>query len=257
MRTLPALTCLALLSGCGANLFTLQDDIDLGKQLRDEINADPKTYPVVDPKLAPDAYEHLERMLAAVLSSEEVIHANDFEWEIYLIDDDKTLNAFAAPGGYVWVYSGLMRFLDQEDDLVGVLGHEVAHADLRHGTEKLTEQYGITVLLELLLGENPGLLGEVAGGLTGLAFSRGHETESDEFSVHYLCDTDYASNGAAAFFEKLEKKGKGAGIPAFLSTHPSSPNRVAEINALATQLGCSTDPNPGVPTWETVLGTLP
>ena len=257
MRALAPFLMLSI-AGCedGLNLFTIEDDIELGLQLRDEINADPKGFPVVDRADAPEAYGHLDRMLNAVLNSGEVEFADDFAWEIYLIDDDETLNAFAAPGGYLWVYTGLMGFLEVEDDFVGVLGHEVAHADRRHSTEQLTQQYGLDVLLEIVFGESPGVVGELAAGLAGLGFSRADESEADEFSVQYLCQTDYAANGAAGFFSKLVEKG-ATEVPEFLSTHPSSANRVDDINAIAQQLGCSTEPNPNVPAWSEVLASLP
>ena len=261
MRIMPSLAALVLcttLVGCNqpVNLFTIEDDIELGQQLRDEINNDPATYPVVDPADAPEAYGHLERMRDAILQSDDIRFAEDFAWEIYLIDDDETLNAFAAPGGYIWVYSGLMRFLDREDDLVGVLGHELAHADRRHSTNQLTKAYGASVLLGVLFGDEPGLIPQIANSLLQLSFSRSDETEADAFSVEYLCDTDYASNGAATFFEKL-LEGGGIGVPEFLSTHPSSETRVDDINAMADDLGCSTEPNPNAPPYQDVLDSLP
>jgi len=249
-----------LAAGCSevpdVNLFTIEDDIELGMQLRAEINSDPATYPVVDEADAPQAYAHLRRMRDAVLDGGAVEHQDDFDWEIYLIHDDETLNAFAAPGGYIWVYSGLMRFLDQEDDLVGVLGHEIAHADQRHSTNQLSKAYGVSVLLGVVFGSEPGLIPELAAGLASLSFSRGDESEADDFSVDYLCGTDYAANGAAAFFEKLLADGGGQ-VPEFLSTHPSSDTRVMDINARAEELGCDTTPNPNVPAWQDVLGSLP
>lgn len=255
MRHLSLIATVALGSACNANLFSLEDDIELGQQLRDEVNSDTKNFNVVDPADAPDAYDHLDRMLAQILASDAIEYRDEFDWEIYLINDDETLNAFAAPGGYMWVYTGLIKFLDTEDDLVGVLGHEVAHADKRHGTQALTAQYGTSVLLTLLLGEDPGLLAQIAASLGQLRFSRENESESDEFSVRYLCDTDYAANGAAGFFQKLEEKGAG-GVPEFLSTHPNPANRVEAINDLAAKLACSTDPNPNV-SYDAFVASLP
>jgi len=249
-------TLLFLLFGCQAvddvNLFSIEDDIELGGDLRDEILSQPRNYPMLDRDENPDAYAHLERVRDAVLDSGEVAHAPDFDWEVYIVHDDETLNAFAAPGGYIFVYTGLIHFLDTEDEFVGVMGHEIAHADQRHSTEQLTQAYGVSTLVGYLLGEDPGLIAELAEGLVSLSFSRDDESESDEFSVRYLCETDYASNGAAGFFEKLE----GVEIPEFLSTHPSSDTRVDDINALADELGCSTDPNANAQ-WADFQASLP
>ena len=140
----------------------------------------------------------------------------------------------------MYVYTGLIEFLEQEDELAGVLGHEIAHAAQRHSTEQLTKAYGLTTLVELVLGKDPGLLVEIAEGLAGLSFSRVDEAEADEYSVIYLCETYYAADGAAGFFEKLE----GVEIPEFISTHPSSDSRVEDIRAEAAARGCSTEPYP-------------
>ncbi|MEQ1501313.1 MAG: M48 family metalloprotease [Myxococcota bacterium] len=242
---------LGVVAGCeGAelpdvNIFTIQDDIDLGAQLADEIAANPQEYGELLPRNEyAEAYGHLDRIRDEILGSGEVTYADQFEWKTHLIHDDTVLNAFAAPGGYIYVYTGLIWYLEEEDQLAGVLGHEIAHADQRHSTQQLTKAYGIETLLSLIFGDDGGgVAADVASGLVSLEFSREDEAEADEFSVVYLCGTDYASNGAAGFFEKLLSEGS-VEIPEFLSTHPSSDSRVQDINAMAGDLGCSTDPNP-------------
>jgi predicted Zn-dependent protease len=235
------------------NLFTIEDDIQLGADLKAQIDADPETYPKLDPNQYADAYDHVERIRDAVLASDDVRYADEFTWEVTIIDDDEVLNAFAAPGGYIWVYTGLVRFLDTEDQLTGVLGHEIAHADQRHSTEQLTKLYGVSMLLEVAFGEDPGLIADIAAGLVSLSFSRDQEAQADEYSVIYLCDTAYAANGAAGFFELLEGS---AEIPEFLSTHPSSSSRVIDIDAVAADLGCSTEPNPDGQ-YQALISSLP
>lgn len=249
-----ALLSLALLAGCtgdALNLFTIEDDMELGAQLKAEIEANPDEYPLVDPEAYPEAYAHLDRVATQILDTGEVDYADAFDWEFTLIDDD-VLNAFAAPGGYIYVYTGLIAFLSHEDELAGVLGHEIAHAANRHTTEQLTKIYGVSVLLQVVLGEDRQLISDIATGLAALSFSRAHEAEADEYSVYYLCETDYAANGAAGFFEALQ----AAPIPEFLSTHPSSESRVEDINALAAELGCSTAYNPNAE-WQDFLDSLP
>ena len=244
MRWKLLLACVAAAIGCSEdgdfNIFTVQDDIDLGGQLRDEIASNPADYPILDEATHPEAYQHLYRIRDEILASGQVNYHEEFEWETYIIEDDEVLNAFCAPGGFIYVYTGLVKFLEEEDEFAGVLGHEIAHADRRHSTDQLTKAYGLQTLVELALGEDPGLIAEIAQGLVGLSFSRTDEAESDEYSVRYLCQTDYAADGAAGFFEKLD----GAAIPEFLSTHPSSENRVEELHAWAADLGCSTEINP-------------
>jgi predicted Zn-dependent protease len=238
---------LATLSNCGDDnplLFSLEDDIALGQQLESEIAANPSEYPVIARNDNPQAYAYLESMRDDILESQAVRFKDDFEWNLYIIDQD-VLNAFAAPGGYIYVYTGLIKFLDKADDLAGVMGHEIAHADRRHSSQQLQQQYGIQILLGAVLG-NQGtiaqILGNIAGGAAALSFSRSDESEADEFSVRYLSETDFACNGAATFFQKLVDSGQTGGTPEFLSTHPSPANRVEDINSLADELNCSIDP---------------
>jgi predicted Zn-dependent protease len=181
-----------------------------------------------------------------ILASDEVAYREEFAWEVKIIQNDDVLNAFATPGGYIYVYTGLIKYLDNEDDLAGVLGHEIAHADLRHTSRQLQRQYGISILLSVALGQDAGTLeqivAQIAGGLAGLRFSREFEEEADSRSVDYLADTDYACNSAASFFQKLLQEGESNNPPEFLSTHPSPDNRVADINAKAQEINCDTTP---------------
>ena len=221
--------------GGGFNIFTLSDDIALGAQVAAEIEADPQNFPVLDSAQYPEAYGHIYRIRDSILNSGEVVHKNDFRWQIRIINDT-VLNAFCTPGGYIYVYTGLIRFLEAENELAGVLGHEIAHADERHSTEALTKAYGIEVLLQVVLGENQNVLTDIAKGLVNLSYSRANESESDLRSVDYLYPTAYDARGAARFFEKMIALGGGS-IPEFLSTHPNPENRVEAIIAHWEQLG--------------------
>lgn len=235
-----------LVSSCSkdgdVNVFSVNKDIELGKQLDEQIRSEPQNYPILNESTHPDAYRKLRAIRDKILSSDDIDYPivgsgarREFEWKVTILDDS-TLNAFAAPGGYIYVYTGLINYLDNENEFAGVLGHEIAHADKRHSTDQMTKTYGVAVMLQLALGQ--GDLTNVAQGLLGLKFSREDESEADKFSVIYLCDTDYKANGAAAFFEKIEAAG-GANGPTFLSTHPDPENRIQNINAREIELGCT------------------
>lgn len=210
------------------NLFSLQDDVTFGAQVAAEIESDPISFPILDSAMYPEVYGHLRRITDTILNSGKVDHKEDFVWQTKIIEDDSTLNAFCTPGGYIYVYTGLIKFLDSEDELAGVMGHEIAHADKRHSTEALTKQYGTDVLFAILFGNDQGTLAQVAKGMIGLKYSRNNESEADMRSVDYLYPTQYDARGAARFFEKIIDQGGGSG-PEFLSTHPNPENRVADI----------------------------
>ncbi len=218
--------------------LTIEDDIRLGQQLRDEIAANPQEYPILDRNQYALAYSILDTIIQKVLNSGVVRYRNEFPWEFYIIHDDSVLNAFCAPGGFIYIYTGLIKYLDSEDDLAGVIGHEIAHADLRHTARQLEKVYGLSLLVSVIAGENPGALTQIALQLASLKFSRDHESEADEYSVRYLCPTDYDAAGAAHFFEKLQASGNTSWVPEFLSTHPSPDNRIQNIYNMKNTLNC-------------------
>lgn len=224
--------------GGGINLFSIEDDKALGAQVAAEIESDPATYPILNENTYAEAYDLVLDIRDRVLNSGEIFHKDDFVWEVKIIEDDNIINAFCTPGGYIYVYTGLIKYLEDEAQLACVLAHEMAHADLRHTTDQLTEIYGISLLLSIVLGSDQELLGDIATTLASLAFSRDDESQADEYSVIYVCPTDYYAAASAEFFEKIEAEG-GVDIPEFLSTHPSPENRIEDILAKYEELGCA------------------
>jgi len=230
-------SCKGSQPGGGFNLFTVQQDKDLGLQVKQQIESDRQQFPILPESSNREAYQIIRSMTNEILNSGRLAHRNDFAWEVKIINDDKTLNAFCTPGGYIYVYTGLIKFLDKEDELAGVMGHEIAHADQRHSTRQMTKMYGISTLISAVAG-NREQLAQITAGLINLKFSRGHETEADNYSVHYLGGTRFNCAGAAGFFEKMQ--GQGGAPPEFLSTHPNPGNRVQNIKAKAAEKGCRT-----------------
>lgn len=245
--------CLITCSKDGSvNIFSVEDDVMLGMELRDQVL---DSFPVLPESQYPQSYNYIREMVKEILSSDDINYPEQFAWETYIIDDTLK-NAFAAPGGYIFVYTGLIKFLESPNALAGVLAHEVAHADRRHSTDQLTKTYGLAVLLNIVLGTDPGLITQILGTLLTLEFSRDAEEEADEYSVIYLCDTKYAADGAAAFFEKLERGG-AASPPEFLSTHPNPGNRVMDIHAIAEEKGCDTTGVTELSRWNSFVNSLP
>jgi len=138
----------------------------------------------------------------------------------------------------------LLKFIDNEATLAGVLGHEIAHAERRHATNRMTKQYGVQILLGLVLGDNPSEIVNVTANLfTGfalLANSRSDESEADEYSMKYLSSTTYYPGAITYFFDKmLVKKGgaSGGSLERFFSTHPLDEDRISHINQLLAMMG--------------------
>lgn len=262
LYTLAIISILAI-SACDKNndvvLFSIQNDVDLGAQVNEEIRNNPDEYPILPESQYPEAYSILRSMMDDILSSEAIVYDDVFAYDsIKIIQNDTILNAFATPGGYIYVYTGLIKYLDSPDHLAGVIGHEIAHADQRHSTKALQAQMGIQILLDVVLGKNQGAVTQVLQGLGTLKYGRDAENEADEFSVTYLSNNEspYQCTGAAGFFEKLAQEGSGSSVPEFLSTHPNPDNRIENIYETATTISCETDPS-GLNILERLQNALP
>ena len=238
-------TAISLITACSnpsdnsINIFSIEDDKDLGLKVNTEIQSNPQEYPVLSRTQYPQAYTYIESIRNKILNGGNVYYKDEFAWEVYIVNDDNVLNAFCTPGGYIYVYTGLIMFLNSEHELAGVLGHEMAHADRRHSTDQLTQIYGLQMMLDILLGQNQNDLTNIAASLVTLSFSRSHETEADTYSVNYLCPTDYRADGASDFFQMLIDQGQTGNTPVFLSTHPDPGNRVQNITDQRNELGCT------------------
>ena len=262
-----ALLCAAALlplwgcaGGSGEGVATVvgpDQDIGLGLQVAQQIESDPNTE-VLDTAQYTKAYATVNGIVSTILASGKVAHKDDFPWRVRILKDDSTLNAFCAPGGFIYVYTGILKYLRREDDLAGVLGHEIAHADHRHAVQQMVKTFGLQALLGIVAGDQAnGVLAQVTEQLVSLRFSRGNERDADETSVSYLCGTRYKSNGAASFFRQLLKNERAGGAPQFLSTHPSPENRVPDIDNQAAQLGCDTTSHTERANWVAFQKSLP
>jgi beta-barrel assembly-enhancing protease len=233
--------------GCGRslniNIFPDSKDIQLGKQIDEEIRKSPKEYPLLQNH--PEVKTYVEEIGRSILNSSEVKKRGTYAYKFEIIHDDSMVNAFCTPGGYIYVYTGLLRFVDNEATLAGVLGHEIAHAERRHATRRMTSAFGIQILLAIVLGESPKQSAQIASnlfaGLGVLANSRSDEIEADTYSMRYLQSTEYFPGGIRYFFEKLSSGKKGGAFDRLLSTHPLPEDRVNNVESLLRQMG---DPAP-------------
>jgi beta-barrel assembly-enhancing protease len=218
---------------CGANLFSESDDVKMGGEIDKEIKNNPKDYPLLTNK--PEITNYVSNIGKYILnSSPKIQYKNVFPYNFQVINDT-VINAFCTPGGYIYVYTGLMKYIDNEATLAGVVAHEIAHAERRHMTQRLTSYYGVSMLFNLILGNNPNTAVEIAANLiTGLGFlanSRSDEKEADNYSIKYLMTSKYYPGGIQYFFDKIlsdqRKKGtEGGGLDRLLSTHPLPQDRI-------------------------------
>jgi predicted Zn-dependent protease len=162
----------------------------------------------------------------------------NYAWEFNVIEED-VLNAFCLPGGKVFFYTGILKIMENDDQIAAVMGHEIAHALARHGAERMSIQtasnFGAQVLaLALNIPPQYQALYAQAYGMTSqiglmLPFSRQHEHEADQIGVYLMYAAGYNMHEAVTFWERMKKASEGKAPPEFLSTHPSNDARIKEI----------------------------
>jgi predicted Zn-dependent protease len=239
LRTAVLIVCAAcsfVAVHCGVNAFAVDEDSRIGMQMDNEIRTHPDQYPILQND---QVTGYIQGIVNQIIQAPQIKYRGKFPYKVTVINDDKTINAFATPGGYIYVYTGLLRFLENEASLAGVLGHEIAHSEERHGTEHMTNQLGVEVALSLALGNNPSKLAEVAGNAAALLVllrnSRDDETEADGRSFTYLQSTPYWPGAIKGFFERMLEKNGGrsqGALEEWTSTHPLDQTRIDHINTL-------------------------
>ena len=176
--------------------------------------------------------------------AEENFHPG-YHWEFYVLDSPK-INAFCLPGGKIFVYSGLLKLVDNDDQLAAVIGHEVAHAILRHGSERVSMAM-LGNLAKKLLAKGLQVDSSKWGALFNLAYglgtqygiyypySRKFEYEADQLGLFLMYKACYDPNEAIRFWYKMMRSAK-AHIPEFLSTHPSDMHRIEALRKYIKEL---------------------
>ena len=165
----------------------------------------------------------------------------DFRWEVSVVRSDQ-VNAFCLPGGKIVVYTGILPVAETPAGLATVMGHEMAHATLRHGSERLFKQQATQTLMtgvQFSLGDLDyeqrrlvmGAIGAGAQYGVLLPFSRDHESEADQLGLSYMARAGFDPREAVTFWERMGKQG-GNQPPEFMSTHPSHGTRIAQLKAL-------------------------
>ena len=162
------------------------------------------------------------------------------DYEVHVVRSEQ-VNAFALPGGIIVVYTGLIEQADQPEQVAGVLAHEISHATLRHGLERVGQSLGVAAAVNLLIGNVEGLVvlgAEVFKLATVNSYSRGQETEADSEGVRMLHAAKIDPLGLAQFFELLKEEGNNlpAGLE-WISTHPDHDARIINIRGLVAELG--------------------
>lgn len=224
----------------GFNLFSKEQDVQLGEEAAAQVRKQ-KTM-IKDPVLTSYVNRVGKRLAAAPEARDSGF---PFTFEVVA---DPTINAFALPGGHMFIHTGLLKAVDNEAQLAGVMGHEMSHVILRHGTNQATKAKVIEIPAALAAqaagGKNSMMskleqlgIGLGANGVL-LKFSRDAESQADLTGSHIMAESGYDPIEMARFFNKLESPGKGivGNVSQFLSDHPNPGNREKAIEEEARAL---------------------
>ncbi len=222
----------------GWNLFSAQQDVEIGKEVSKQ--AEQQLVLLNDKKV--DGYlDRLGKKLASKAPGEK------YPYQFKAVND-ASINAFALPGGFLYINRGTIEAADNEAQLAGVIGHEIGHVALRHGTNQMTKATAMQLPLSVLGGvvgssSIVGLLTQVGANFGAqsilLKYSRDAERQADLIGTQILYDNNYDPRQMAQFFMKLEEESKKAGARPiqFFSSHPNPENRVTAVNAEVAKMG--------------------
>ena len=237
------LAAIVLLVGCSdsdvnqgdLNLFGLEAEWQLGQDLHAEISQQVEL--VEDPVLL----AFVDRIGQDLAAQTELAN---WPWNFHVVRDP-ALNAFALPGGHIYLHTGLLEAVTSEAEVAGVLAHEVSHVEARHNTEMLTRAYGIDVLLDLVTdgeGELERVAVDVLGRGAVAKFSRNAEREADALGIRRLAAAGYEPEGMSSFFGVLlqRQQQQPSVVEQFFSTHPLTQERFER----ARRLGQDLEPSP-------------
>lgn len=220
----------------GWNMFSPQQDVEVGQQVSQEAE---QQLPMLNNSRVDNYLDNLGRRLAAKAPGEK------YPYQFKAVND-RAINAFALPGGPIYINRGVIESADNEAQLAGVMAHEISHVALRHGTNQASKASAAQVPLAILggmLGSNStaAVLTQLGASFTVnsilLKYSRTAESQADIMASQILYDSGYDPRAMSQFFEKIETQQEGSGPAEFFSNHPSPDNRIERVNQEVNALG--------------------
>lgn len=211
-------------------LISTSQEVEIGKQVAADVESKEKV--LADPTVQ----SYVDALGQKIVS---VCDRKNLKYSFKVLDSDE-INAFACPGGFVYVYKGLLKTIDNEAQLAGVLSHEVSHVVARHSVKRLQQIYGLNLLVQVALGNKSETVQGVVGAAAGivlLGYGRDNEFEADRYGVLYEGKAGHNPDGMVQLlgkFKAMETKPPGT-IEKLLSTHPPTSERIAKVQKVITE----------------------
>ncbi|MBI3911157.1 MAG: M48 family metalloprotease [Armatimonadetes bacterium] len=214
-------------------------EVSLGREIASRIE---QMLPVDRDAVATARVQQLGRRLVSV--AEDV----DLPYEFHVVETSE-INAFALPGGFVYVHRGLLQLLPNDDALAFVLGHEITHAARHHSIDQMEKSLAVSLLLGAVSGGSTAAAAQAADLIIGLKFTRDDENEADRIGLRSMARAGFNPNAAAEAMLVIRRAaGKGKDLPPFLRSHPAPDSRIARLNQLATEVRAAEQASRAVPT---------
>lgn len=239
----------------GFNLFSPEQDIQIGRQSAQQVTGQV-------PLLRDEQAVRYIQQIGAKLAAKARGHKFPYQFNVIGVKD---INAFALPGGFIFVNAGVILSAKNEGEIAGVMAHEIAHVALRHGTNQASKAYIAKAGLDVLgavTGGNSSDIGQIISAIGGaganvafLKMSRTAETEADLDGARIMAEAGYDPRDMASFFKTIQSEG-GADGPEFLSDHPDPGNRIEAINNVVSSLPVSKNPVRVTPEFEQIKERL-
>lgn len=211
-------------------LVPVSEETALGRQVAAEVEREMRMHPNAE-------VQQYVRMLGEQIVSVADDVPEGIRFTFQVVDDPRTVNAFALPGGWIYIYSGLLREMETEAELVAVLSHEIAHVTQRHVAQRLVTLYGVDLLSSVALGNEPGVVASIVATIAQqgflLRYSREQETDADEIGLKYMVRANYSPSGFIDFFQMMVDR---PSPPEFLLTHPLPENRIRNVQSAVQQM---------------------
>jgi predicted Zn-dependent protease len=235
------------------NMISSAQEVSMGEDFAIEVESEFDVYD--DPELSAYVQSVGGRVAA-------ICHRQDIQYHFKVIRSDE-MNAFALPGGFIYIYTGLLKVLDDESQLAAVLAHEVGHVTARHSAERLTAMLGAQAAIGLLLGSDPAqykvLLANIFTTTGFLAYSRSAEYEADRLGTAYTSLAGYDPEGVAELLGKFvdSEAREPSKLEEWLSTHPPARDRIGKVEILAASLPMAGVGERNVSGYRTMKARLP
>lgn len=223
-------------TGLADLLVSERQEEEIGEQVKEELRREGVRF-VEDPEVVAYVEDIGRRVRKQVRRS-----GYDGDLAFRVIDDPGTVNAFAVPGGDVYVFSGLLLAAENEAQVAGVMAHEAGHVAGRHAARQLVYAYGYSALASLALGENPTLVEQIGAQIVGQGFlaqhSQAEELEADRLGVRYVAKAGWDPRGMVQFFRILrDQEGQVPAVAAWFMSHPGTQERIDELKRIIEKRG--------------------